>query len=241
MSQYRSGVINSTTALISSGVDLKLGFIPNRFRTINLTLLETGTTTGIGGIEWVDAMPAASAFTYTYTNGIGAGAIAYVTTNGITPVVLGGDWQNTQYVITAFVPSTGVVTISSLSPTNTLTLVNGMTVTISGVVGSTQLNTNRYLVRSISGSTFKLSDLFGNPVDTTGFGTYVSGGIVNEISYPATAAVIDATTGAVTTPGQPAGNQYDIGWEGLHLGSAALGANADAIWWEAITQTPTGW
>ncbi len=105
----------------------------------------------------------------------------------------------------------------------------------------TQLNTNRYVVGSLSGTSFSLYDLFGNPVDTSAFGTYVSGGVVNQISYPATAPILNPTNGQIVTPGQPAGNQYDIGFEGLFLGSAMLGADGNVIWWEAIYSTPTGW
>jgi hypothetical protein len=122
-----------------------------------------------------------------------------------------------------------------------------MIVTISGVVGMTQLNTNRYIVANLTivgggpTYTFSLYDLFGNPVDTTAFGTYVSGGIANQISYPPTAPVLNAATGQVITPGQPAGNQYDIGYEGIILGTGLVGASTNVIWWDALTQTPTGW
>ncbi len=97
----------------------------------------------------------------------------------------------------------------------------------------------------ISGSsgaqTFNLYDLFGNPVDTTAFGTYVSGGVINEISYPATASVLDPVTGQVLIPGQPVGNQYDIGYAGVLLDTGVIGSNADVLYYEAFLQTPTGW
>jgi hypothetical protein len=242
MVQYRHGIINSTTALISSGVVLQLGFIPDKFQIYNLTILEVNppSSATVAQTLWLKGMPNASALQTTYT--AGAGAVSYITSNGITPQILGGDWQSTQYTITGITNANpGVVTVSSPTPTNTLALTNGMTVTLSGVNGMTQVNTNRYIVGSVSGSTFALYDLFGNPVDTTGFGTYTSGGIANQISYPPTAPVLNAVTGQVITPAQPAGNQYDIGYEGLLLGSAALGVNGNVLWWEAIWQTPTGW
>lgn len=238
MSQYRDGYFQSTGAAVT----LPLGFVPSRINIKNVTILDVNPANSAtpGESYWFNKMPSASAQVFTYT--AGAPVQSYITANGVTPQILGGDWQSTQYTITAITKANpGVVTVTSVSPTNTLTLVNGMTVTISSVVGMTQLNTNRYIVAGISGSTFQLYDLFGNPVDTSGFGTYVSGGIINQISFPPTAAVVNPLTGQITTPAQPAGLQYDIGFEGVILGTGVVGANGNIIWWEAIKQTPTGW
>lgn len=244
MSQYRAGTFTSTGAAVT----LPLGFIPNVVRVFNLDVLEVNPPNDAAPAEsvWVSAMPSASASQTIYTAGVPAQS--YITSNGVTPVILGGDWQSTQYTITAVTKANpGVVTVAGISPTNTLTLVNGMIITISGVVGMTQLNTNRYVVANLTivgggpTYTFNLYDLQGNPVDTTAFGTYVSGGIANQISYPPTAPVLNAATGQVITPGQPAGNQYDIGYEGIILGTGLVGDAGDVIWWDALTQTPTGW
>lgn len=242
MSQYRSGIINSTTALISSGVNLMLGFIPDRFYMRNLTIMEVNPPNSAtpGEMIWVKPMPNASVNQTIYTTG--DPAVNYLTSNGVTPIILGADWQSTQYVITGITNANpAVVTVSSTTPTNSMTLVNGMTFTISGVNGVVGLNTNRYVVSGLSSTSFNLYDTFGNPVNTTGSGTYVSGGIMNVISYPQTAPILNAVTGQIMTPGNPAGNQYDIGFEGLFLGSAMLGANTNVLWWEAIWQTPTGY
>lgn len=236
--QYRTGTFKSTAAAVT----LALGFVPDIIRLYNLTKLEVNPPNSATPAEswWIKGMPSPSANQIVYT--AGAPAASYITTNGISAVILGGDWQSTQYTITGITNANpGVVTVSSVSPTNTLTLVNGMILTISGVVGMTQVNTNRYVVGSLSGTSFSLYDLFGNPVDTTGFGTYTSGGIANQISYPPTAPVLNSTTGQVITPGQPAGNQYDIGYQGVILGTAVVGANNDVVFWEALTMTPTGW
>ncbi len=105
----------------------------------------------------------------------------------------------------------------------------------------TGLNTNRFIVTQISGNTFKLYDTFGNAVDTTALGTYVSGGQLDVISYPPTAPTLDPVTGQVLVPGRPAGLQLDIGYEGITLGTGVVGANADVLYWEAFLETPTGW
>ncbi len=236
--QYRNGTFASTGAAVT----LKLGFLPDRVTTVNYTATATDATAVFQSDFYRNATPTGYAVQLSKTITTGAVTEANITSNGFTLVNLGGDWQSTQYTITGVSKANpGVVTVSSLSPTNTLTLVNGMTVTISNVVGMVQLNQNRYIVSGISGSTFTLYDLFGNPVDTTGFGTYVSGGIVNEISYPATGPTIDATTGQITAQGNPAGNQYDIGYQGVTLGTGVVGASTNVIFWEAWTQTPTGW
>jgi hypothetical protein len=236
--QYRNGTFTSAAA----AVNLNLGFLPDRVTTTNWTALATDATAVIQSDFYRNATPAGYASRLSKTITTGAVTQANVTSNGFTLINLGGAWQSTQYTITGVTKANpGVVTVTSLSPTNTLTLVNGMTVTISGVVGMTQLNQNRYIVSGITGSTFTLYDLFGNPLDTSAFGTYSSGGIVNQISYPATAPTIDATTGQISAQGNPAGNQYDTGYQGITLGTGVVGASTNLIFWEAWTMTPTGW
>jgi pyridoxal biosynthesis lyase PdxS len=161
---------------------------------------------------------------------------------------LGADWQNTIYTVTGISKANpGVVTVNPVDPANSMVLTNGMTVTISGVNGMTQVNTNRYIVAGISGSTgsqtFNLYDTFGNPVDTTAFGTFTTSpnAELDVISYPPTAPILNSVNGQVITPGSPAGLQLDIGFEGLLLGSGVLGSNGDVLFWEALYATPTGW
>ena len=58
---------------------------------------------------------------------------------------------------------------------------NGDWVTLEEVAGMTQVNGYTYIVASASSSHFTLTDLDGNDVDTTGFGTYTSGGTASRI------------------------------------------------------------
>lgn len=235
MAQYRNGIINSTTALISSGVSIPLGFVPDKFQIYNYT--KWTSASGVNYSLWIkNVVPNGYAMIET------VGVPSTITSNGITPVVLGGDWQNTIYTITGITNANpGVVTVASVTPTNSMTLVNGMTVTISGVNGMTGLNTNRFIVSGLSGTTFNLYDTFGNPVNTTALGTYTSGGQLDVISYPPTAPVLNPINGQVLVPGAPAGLQYDIGYEGVTLASGVLGSNGDVLFWEAFYSTPTGW
>lgn len=237
MSQYRNGIITSTGA----AVNINLGFVPDRFTILNYT--KTAAGSGVGFSEWVNNVVASGkALISTYT--AGAPVVTLLGANGITPVASGGLWYNTQYTINDITNANpGVVFLDSLTPSGGKTLVNGDVVTISNVIGMTQVNTNRYIVAQVDGGavTFALYDLFGNPVNTTSFGAYVSGGTANLISYPATAPVVNATTGQITTPGQPVGNQYDIGYEGVSLGTGVVGSANDVLYWEAWYSTPTGW
>jgi hypothetical protein len=240
--QYRKGIIHSTGAAVS----LMLGFVPDKFEVYNYTVLAAASATPAVGYSLYlnNVTPSGNALVSTYTSG--APVTTLITSNGFTPVVLGADWQNTIYTITGISNANpGVVTVNPVNPTNSMVLVNGMTVTISGVKGMTGLNTNRFIVAGISGATgsqtFNLYDLFGNPVNTTALGTYISGGELDVISYPPTAPVLDPVTGQVITPGMPAGLQYDIGYAGITLGTGVVGASGNVLWWDAFLATPTGY
>jgi hypothetical protein len=247
MSQYRNGYFSAPS---SGGVTIPLGFLPDHVNVYDVTVLKAPASGGIAKGLWINQLPYDSAVVTTYTTVDAVTSVpvdSYITSTGVNIINLGGDWQNTQYTITNVTQANpGVVTISVRQPTNTLLLANGMTVTISSVSGMTQLNTNRYIVANYAAgggttATFSLYDLFGNPVNTLGFGAYSSGGICNEISYPPTAAVVNPVTGQITTPAAPAGLQYDIGYQGMILGQGLFNASTDIIWWEAWTETPTGW
>jgi hypothetical protein len=243
--QYRNGFINSTAAAVT----LPLGFVPDKFQIYNLTILEVNPPNSAtpGESLWLKSMPNASALLTTYT--AGAPVVSYITSNGITPVVLGGDWQNTIYTINSISNANpGVVTVATITPTNSMTLANGMTVTISGAQGMQGVNTNRFIVSNLTivgggpTYTFTLYDVFGNPFNTTNLGTYTgTTGELDVISYPPTAPVLNPVNGQVITPGSPAGLQLDIGYEGVILGTGVVGASTNVLFWEAFYATPTGW
>ena len=71
-------------------------------------------------------------------------------------------------------------------------LTNGETVTIFGVVGMTQLNGNSYTVTVVTSTTFSIG------VDSTGYGTYTSGGtavaLLNLVNVSRTASSYTAST-----------------------------------------------
>ena len=92
----------------------------------------------------------------------------------------------------------GIVTVDSTSEPAAFFLVNGMTITFSGVRGMREVNRNRYIIGSLDtdAKTFALYTIQGEPVDTSLFNSYVGGGEFNIISYPALA-------------GQPPGLMYN--------------------------------
>jgi hypothetical protein len=64
---------------------------------------------------------------------------------------------------------------------------NGDEISITGVVGMTQLNNKRYLVANKTTNTFEVTDIDGTNINGTGFTAYASGGVANrvyEISTP---------------------------------------------------------
>lgn len=63
---------------------------------------------------------------------------------------------------------------------------NGDWVFITGIVGMTQLNGQTLVVANVTTNTFTLKDIYGTDIDTTTFGTYVSGGTVARIFTLAT-------------------------------------------------------
>lgn len=94
-------------------------------------------------------------------------------------------------------------------------LVNGETVFIGGVTGMAEVNGRYFLVANVAASTFELTDQFtGLPLNSTSFGTYISGGssgVIFEIVTPyaeADLALIKyAQSGDVMTLVHPS---YDI-------------------------------
>jgi len=99
------------------------------------------------------------------------------------------------YVVEANNPITGITNnnpgIFSYTNTN-YSLSNGDWIYVNGVTGMTNFNGLVWIVQNLSGSTFSVTDLFGNPVDTTLFNAYISGGTLARI-YTAVApyAAID--------------------------------------------------
>ena len=215
MSQYRNGTFTSTAAAVT----LTLGFVPDKVEIINYTKTVAAPAAGVCYSFWINGVVASDkAIIDTYT--AGAPVRSLLAANGFTPFSTGGLWLPTQATISGASKANPCVITAASHGFST-----GDTVTISGVVGMVQLNTNRYIITRIDANSFSLSDLFGNPVDSTAYSTYTSGGIANKISTNST----------------PPGNQYDTGGAGIVLGTGVVGSSNDVIFWEAFLETPTGY
>lgn len=82
----------------------------------------------------------------------------------------------------------GVVTYSGSD-----TYANGDDVIITGVVGMVQVNNRRFRVANVNtgANTFELTDTSGSNVNTSGYTTYASGGLVEEV-YKITTSYVEA-------------------------------------------------
>lgn len=58
---------------------------------------------------------------------------------------------------------------------------NGDLLFLSGIVGMTQLNQRYATVANVTTNTYTLVDMYGVPIDTTGYGVYVSGGTTGRV------------------------------------------------------------
>jgi hypothetical protein len=215
MGQYRFGTFTSPATAAAQTIDL--GFVPSKFVLTNYTGYATNTV--VSQAIYYNGMAAAYALIQT----VNASAIpvqSILTSNGFTTFSTGADWATTQATISGASKANPCVITATSHGFST-----GDTVTISNVVGMVQLNTNRYIITVVDANSFSLSDLFGNPVDSTAFGTYVSGGIANKISTDET----------------PPGLQEDQGAAGIILGTSLFRNNADVFYWEAFLETPTGY
>ena len=116
----------------------------------------------------VRPIPFQASFTVSYILEFGGGYVRFF--NNGAPVLEAG---KTITAITQANP--GVITSAAHG------FSNGQWVVLSGIVGMTQLNGNTYIVAGAAANTFTLTDLFGNAVNTTTFGAYVSGGIAQRV------------------------------------------------------------
>lgn len=84
----------------------------------------------------------------------------------------------------------GIVSISQANPgvvgVAGTPFANGDWVVISGAIGMTELNGGTYIVENVAAGSFTLTDLIGNPVNTTAFPAYAGGGQLSRIYTVAT-------------------------------------------------------
>src|SRR5882724_9795890 len=111
----------------------------------------------------VRPIPFQASFTVSYLLEFGQGYVRFF--NNGAPVLEAG---KTITAITQANP--GVITSTAHGYSN------GDWIVISGVVGMVLLNGNTFIVAGVTANTYTLTDLFGNVINTTSYGTYISGG-----------------------------------------------------------------
>jgi hypothetical protein len=85
--------------------------------------------------------------------------------------------------IASYPASYGITAITKASPAvitaaSALPYTNGDRIKITGVGGPQQFNNAILIIYNLSGSTFSVTDINNNPIDSTGWATYTSGGTI---------------------------------------------------------------
>lgn len=92
-------------------------------------------------------------------------------------------YQNGSPIVEAGLNITGATKANPcvLTVANTYTTGDVDWIYVSNINGMTQLNGRYFIVHARSSTTVTLYDLFGNPVDSTGYSTYISGGTTQRV------------------------------------------------------------
>ncbi len=230
-------VKNGSLTVATGGVaqNLNLGFYPTRFTMWNKTLTTATPSAGVVQAMWLPQLANGTAWIYTSTVTTGALALSLLATNGITPYIT---TSGTEYVPLTGLPAGAVSTNltitgiskaanASITATHAFTSADiGVTsVTFHGIVGMTQMNTLTGVIQSVTSTTS-----FTVNIDSTSFTTYSSGGYANII----TGAPPYTTTGfqIYNTP------LYNVGFQGLTLGTSLM-VNTNDVWlYEAVLDSP---
>lgn len=227
-------VKKGTLTVVTGGAaqNLNLGFTPSYFRMENKTKIIAGTN-GVQIAEWYDDNANGSAYIWTTTSG--APVLSYISTNGFTPYTT---VPGTEYVPLSGLPAgatgtaltiTGISKAANASITATHAFTSAdvgvTTVTISGVVGMTQINTLRGVIQSVTSTTS-----FTVNINSTNFSTYTSGGYANIIT-----GVPPSTTSGFQIYNTP---QFNVSFSGLTLGSSLMVTTADVWQYVAYLDAP---
>lgn len=129
--------------------------------------------------------PAGLAFTQASTTGGGLGATFQYAIMAPLALAVSVPGVYSSYpansVIQESTSGTGLGCTFTVTTTSVMSLANGDWVQIDDTVGMTQLNGNTYIVANATATTVTLTDVYGNAIDSTAFGAYVSGGTLSRI------------------------------------------------------------
>lgn len=208
-------------------------FQPDRVTFYNYT--KYGTSDTFVQSTWFRGFPAGDALQI----GVGtapAAKIALETTNGFTVADTDGGVSSRHATISGITAADPcVVTHSTYSfQTNQVIRITDLGADMPTARGMNELNNNRYRIVVINSTSFSLKDVItGEPVDSTSFVAYVSGGRIALES-----AVLSLNNPQVSpydvTPYVPNPYEYSPIDYKLTVGSAIMGADSDVFYIEAI-------
>lgn len=187
-------VTRAVTGAVTSAGLIRLTLTSTRGLMTGFTMVVSGVvgTTEANG-TWVITVVDATHVTLdgsTFTNAYVSGGTAVATDVGYMRIKsLGAYVIEDENAITAITKANpGIFTYTNTN----YSLQNGDWIYITGVGGMTNFNGLTWIVYNVSGATFSVKDLFGNPVDTSAFSTYTSGGALSRIyTIPAPWAATD--------------------------------------------------
>lgn len=160
--------------LVGAQLGLTIGVL-----TFTLTTAGVFTTNAPGG-----------SFTQLSTSGSGTGATFGSGLFGPNSCTIASTGVYTAFpanpVAQASTTGTGLGVTFTCTTTPSVLFANGDWVYISGVNGMTEVNGETYVVAGASGTSFNLTDVYGNNIDSSAFGAYVSGGTAASIYTLAT-------------------------------------------------------
>jgi|SRR5665213_1191012 len=226
-------VKNGSLTVVTGGAaqKLNLGFVPTQFSMWNKTLTAATPVAGVVFAQWFPAMANATAMIVTSTVTSGAMAWSLLGSNGITPY---RPTSGTEFVPLTGLPAAAVNTnltitgiskaaAASITATHAFTSadIGVTTVSFHGIKGMPQMNTLTGVIQTVTSTTS-----FTVNIDSTGFSSWVSGGIANVV----TGAPPSTTTGfqVYNTP------LVNLAFKGLTLGTSLMVNTSDVWLYQAI-------
>lgn len=246
MAYIKKGTLTVTAG--GTAQNLNLGFTPSYFRMMNKTKL-AATTNGVVIAEWYNDMANASANIWTTSGGDGTIKLTQISTNGFTPF----ETADTGLFVPAQAPYNSAAGNRAYIGQSTLLVITGIskaanasitathsftsadigvtTVTFSGILGMTEMNTLRGVIQSVTSTTS-----FTVNIDSTNFGTYDAGvaGVTGGFANVVTGAPANTTYSNVSLPTA----QANLGQKGLTLGTSLMVTTSDVWEYVAMLDTP---